>query len=856
MVIYRDSDLFDDDDNNTNDILTPTPILNNPILVDSPSFATSPLLSSRDLNQSHYFKNDVMCAMEELNYNQKLTGVRPHNPPPNIFNSTLDQYRDGTESTTPDVLWNKKRNYQKRDAPISTGCPNSRRIAFMGAAADCSYVKAYGGIRTAKIQMITDWNVASSVYERTFNISLGLIYMQMSTPQCPQKLTPITNWNQECSDKYTINQRLSDFSFWRGQRGDDQAALWHLMTKCATGSKVGIAWLSQLCETQASQQVEENGSFDWVSGTGVSSITREEWKVVAHEIGHGFGAIHDCSAQLCSCRNGCACCPLSPTNCSAGQTYLMNPTSNVSTNDFSPCSIMDICNSFPNIGYCLKSPGDINNSTFSMCGNGILEHGEQCDPGLTDSPCCYAKNCTLKPEAVCDDYSSQCCLNCGIAPKDTICRPAVSECDTEEVCTGLTSQCPPDVYDGDGTPCANGTMSCASGVCTSRDEQCTARGLRLNISKQCSFQEDSCQISCADPSDPNNCLVLSGMFLDGTECGLAGFCRNGKCVGTGISNTIKKWVEKNKHIAIPVFLFGGLFILALIGLIIWYIIRRYRNNHLLNGKDKNSRPSSVASSRPESIRQGVAGFGNNNNGNNGQNNTNVTDNNNSNSNNNPHHVTTMLHPQRNINERVERTNPFLHNNANNSNIHIDQTNNALVDTSVHSTHSSYASQPNTLTTTTSSARESNIPPSELWELQTFNTNNNNSNSNNIRDLSLSQLQDPYINDNNVAPSLFNGKNVSDPDYSNNNNNNNNNSYDNINSNSDINVTNPFSVSRRHPAFSNHLSNATTTSTAIASNTTIPLKDIMINTKDTGYVDPTIGIATGTHRRTSSNVEYN
>lgn len=127
MVIYRDSDLFDDDDNNINETLTPTPILNNPILVDSPSFTTSPLLSSRDLNRSHYFKNDVMCAMEELNYNQKLTGVRPHSPPPNIFNNTLDQYRDGTESTTPDVLWNKKRSYQKRDAPISTGCPNSRR---------------------------------------------------------------------------------------------------------------------------------------------------------------------------------------------------------------------------------------------------------------------------------------------------------------------------------------------------------------------------------------------------------------------------------------------------------------------------------------------------------------------------------------------------------------------------------------------------------------------------------------------------------------------------------------------------------------------------------------------------------
>lgn len=57
----------------------------------------------------------------------------------------------------------------------------------------------------------------------------------------------------------------------------------------STGVKVGIAWLSQLCETQVSQQIEDDGSYEWVSGTGVSSITRDEWKVVAHEVGHGFG---------------------------------------------------------------------------------------------------------------------------------------------------------------------------------------------------------------------------------------------------------------------------------------------------------------------------------------------------------------------------------------------------------------------------------------------------------------------------------------------------------------------------------------------------------------------------------------
>jgi Metallo-peptidase family M12B Reprolysin-like len=32
-----------------------------------------------------------------------------------------------------------------------------------------------------------------------------------------------------------------------------------------------------------------------VSGTAVSTAGRTEWQVIAHEIGHNFGAIHDVS---------------------------------------------------------------------------------------------------------------------------------------------------------------------------------------------------------------------------------------------------------------------------------------------------------------------------------------------------------------------------------------------------------------------------------------------------------------------------------------------------------------------------------------------------------------------------------
>jgi hypothetical protein len=46
-------------------------------------------------------------------------------------------------------------------------------------------------------------------------------------------------------------------------------------------TEVGVAWLGTLCQTTSNQQ---SGSV--VSGTGVSTASRTEWSLVAHEIGH------------------------------------------------------------------------------------------------------------------------------------------------------------------------------------------------------------------------------------------------------------------------------------------------------------------------------------------------------------------------------------------------------------------------------------------------------------------------------------------------------------------------------------------------------------------------------------------
>jgi hypothetical protein len=98
---------------------------------------------------------------------------------------------------------------------------------------------------------------------------------------------------------------------------------------------------------------------------------------------------------------------------------------------------------------CLQDPSNsVETISLQMCGNGIVEQGEQCDPGEdVDSPCCDAKTCKFKPNALCDPDSSPCCTpQCGFAPTTQVCRPSKdAKCDMPEMCTGASSACPADV---------------------------------------------------------------------------------------------------------------------------------------------------------------------------------------------------------------------------------------------------------------------------------------------------------------------------------------------------------------------------------------------------------------------------
>lgn len=119
---------------------------------------------------------------------------------------------------------------------------------------------------------------------------------------------------------------------------------------------------------------------------------------------------------------------------------------------------------------CLVSPNpSVVTLSLQMCGNGIVEEGEDCDPGSgVNSNCCDASTCKFTSGSVCDPGSSACCTDtCGFAPQGQVCRAALNAtCDYAEVCTGSSASCPADVTVKDGTSCGSG-LACASGQCTS-----------------------------------------------------------------------------------------------------------------------------------------------------------------------------------------------------------------------------------------------------------------------------------------------------------------------------------------------------------------------------------------------------
>ena len=224
---------------------------------------------------------------------------------------------------------------------------------------------------------------------------------------------------------------------------------------------LGVAWVGGMCSLDASAAIEQVRHFS----------RADTARIVAHELGHLFGMHHDDSPSLMF-RTADA----EP----AGKAIQFSKRSKKEIHTF----ISEVYGTSHN-GACLENdPATTRGGP--ICGDGFVDVGEECDPGLAGSHCCGAPDsetyaCQLLPGCECvDGGMNACCKNGTILSQGTVCRsPLHGTCDFAEVCDGVRAECPVDSFESPGTACADVHVGpgvvpglCFSGDCKSVDDEC------------------------------------------------------------------------------------------------------------------------------------------------------------------------------------------------------------------------------------------------------------------------------------------------------------------------------------------------------------------------------------------------
>uniref|UniRef100_A0A3B1JIE8 ADAM10 endopeptidase n=1 Tax=Astyanax mexicanus TaxID=7994 RepID=A0A3B1JIE8_ASTMX len=226
---------------------------------------------------------------------------------------------------------------------------------------------------------------------------------------------------------------------------------------------------------------------------------------LAHEFAHSLGAPHD---------EGLDCGGLEVTK--GKGRFLMFPqaTDKILENSdrFSPCSLRRISRLLK-----IKKDKCFVVSDQPICGNQILEVGEECDVGHNESdPCCYSSRgpvghqCRLKPNKQCSPSQGLCCSSsCEFRNPGLTCEED-SECRTKSECTGFSASCPKPAAKPNMTLCSLGTRVCLNGEC-SRSlcliydlEQCDCPGEN---------KKEKCHMCCQQKGNPNTCASTTSSVL-------------------------------------------------------------------------------------------------------------------------------------------------------------------------------------------------------------------------------------------------------------------------------------------------------------------------------------------------------
>ncbi|XP_035252428.1 disintegrin and metalloproteinase domain-containing protein 10-like [Anguilla anguilla] len=226
----------------------------------------------------------------------------------------------------------------------------------------------------------------------------------------------------------------------------------------------------------------------------------------AHEVGHNFGSPHD-----------------SGTECTPGESkvqdlkekgnYIMyaRATSGdkLYNNKFSICSIRNITQVLEK-----KRASCFVESGQPICGNGLVEEGEECDCGYRDQckdQCCHdadnteGKKCKLRPGKVCSPSQGPCCTpECGYKSNMEKCREE-SECAHQGMCNGVIPRCPTSEPKANFTACHGDTQVCLNGGCSG--SICEKYSLEVCTCGSADGKDETelCHVCCQERMQPNTC---------------------------------------------------------------------------------------------------------------------------------------------------------------------------------------------------------------------------------------------------------------------------------------------------------------------------------------------------------------
>ncbi|KAM9330594.1 disintegrin and metalloproteinase domain-containing protein 10-like [Gastrophryne carolinensis] len=378
----------------------------------------------------------------------------------------------------------------------------SRTTCLLHVKADYFFFKSFRSLQSA-ISHIAEYltSVNAIFWQTNFN-GIKYIHFRVKTLHIVEEEEPDSPMNSLYIGPEKLLM-LHSKSNW------NSFCLSYLLTNRDYNGLLGLAWIGRsgnaggICSKFSKMQ--DNPNTKASLNTGIVTIQKYGQYLppriihitLAHELGHSFGSPHDESEE---CTQFTAASP--------NGNYLMFPYavdgSQYNNDKFSPCSIHYMSSILK-----LKMDQCFVESGRPMCGNQIVEEGEECDVGSNDNDtCCYSVNageglqCTLKPGKECSPSQGECCSQlCTYKPKGEQCRDE-AECTYGNYCLGDTAKCPNPAPKDNYTLCRYGTRICLNGMCS--QSVCVKFGL-----EQCDCNTDNlyekCQLCCQKPGDVYSC---------------------------------------------------------------------------------------------------------------------------------------------------------------------------------------------------------------------------------------------------------------------------------------------------------------------------------------------------------------